>query len=318
MELFKRNLPWVVSFAFALIIVSGYRFFLSPPANFPSESIVIIPQGTSATLVAKELADAHVIASPTLLELVLRMSGKGDSIQAGAYRFQTPQNLFRIAYRIVVGEFGLPLSRITFVEGITVREAAEQVQETFSTIVADDFLNAGKPYEGYLFPDTYFFSTKADAESIVNTMRENFNTKIASLSTDIQASEHSLSDIVTMASLVEKEARTVPNRRLVAGVLWNRLEQKMPLQVDAVFGYIYNRDTYSPSLSDLKVDSPYNTYIHKGLPPGPICNPGIESIEAVLNPTKTDYLYYLTGSDGVMYYATTYAEHQSNRRKHLN
>ena len=121
-----------------------------------------------------------------------------------------------------------------------------------------------------------------------------------------------------MASLVEKEARTDANRRIVAGVLWNRLALGMPLQVDAVFGYIFDRDTYSPSFEDLKVDSPYNTYTHKGLPPGPISNPGLESIYAALYPTKTNYLYYLTGRDTLMHYAKTYAEHQANRRKYLD
>ena len=97
--------------------------------------------------------------------------------------------------------------------------------------------------------------------------------------------------------------------------MWNGVELGMPLQVDAVFGYIFNRDTYSPSYADLKVDSPYNTYTHRGLPPGPICNPGIESIQAVLHPTKTKYLYYLVDGNGAIYYATTFAEHQSNQRK---
>jgi len=91
----------------------------------------------------------------------------------------------------------------------------------------------------------------------------------------------------------------------------------MPLQVDAVFGYIFNKDTYSPSFADLKIDSPYNTYTRIGLPPGPIDNPGLDSIEAVLHPTKTNYLYYLTDKNGVMHYAATFAEHQSNQRKYL-
>ena len=148
-------------------------------------------------------------------------------------------------------------------------------------------------------------------------MRANFNTKIASSSRDIVASGHTLSDIVIVASLIEKEARTIANKRIVAGILWNRLALGMPLQVDAVFGYIFNRDTYSPSFEDLKVDSPYNTYTHTGLPPGPISNPGFDSIDATLHPTKTDYLYYLTGSDNLMHYATTYAGHQTNQRTYL-
>ena len=105
---------------------------------------------------------------------------------------------------------------------------------------------------------------------------------------------------------------------MIAGILWNRLERNMPLQADAVFGYIFDRDTYSPSFADLKVDSPYNTYTHKGLPPGPICNPGLDSIQAALHPAKTNYLYYLVDKNGVIHYATTYAEHRLNEQKYLH
>ena len=108
------------------------------------------------------------------------------------------------------------------------------------------------------------------------------------------------------------------SKRVVAGILKNRLKLDMPLQVDAVFGYIFGRGTYSPSYADLAVDSPYNTYTHKGLPPGPISNPGLDSLEAAANPAKTDYLYYLTGKDGLMHYATTHAGHQANRKKYLD
>jgi UPF0755 protein len=105
---------------------------------------------------------------------------------------------------------------------------------------------------------------------------------------------------------------------MVAGILYNRLAHNMPLQIDAVFGYIYGRDTYSPSYKDLRVDSPYNTYTHVGLPPTPIDNPSLDSLLAAVNPEKTTYLYYLTGRDGTMHYATTYKEHQANVRKYLH
>ena len=295
MDFFKRNLPWVVSFALAVLFVGGYRLLLSPPSNFPSGSIVIIPDGSSAPLVAKELSDAHVVAQPMLLQLILRISGKSDGIQAGAYRFQTPQNLFIIAYRITTGEYGIPFPRVTFPEGMTLSEMASQAAGIFPEISAAEFLRVGEPYEGYLFPDTYFFQQTADAETIVKAMRANFNTKITQLSKDVAASGHSLSDTVKMASLIEKEARTGTDKHIVAGILWHRIALGMPLQVDA------SRDTYA----------------HTGFPPAPICNPGLDSFIAALHPTETKYLYYLTGNDGLMHYATTFAEHQSNLRKYL-
>lgn len=317
MDFFKKNIPWLVAFTLALSIVGGYEALFAAPASFSPGSIVRIVPGASVPEIAKELEDAHIIKHPTLLRAVLRIAGASNSVQTGVYKFDTPQNLYVVAHRLVTGDYGLPPVRITFVEGVTVREMAQQAAHAFPDISAEDFLSAAKSQEGYLFPDTYFFQSGADAASILAALRANFDTKIALLSSEIKASGRSLSDTIILASLVEKEARTSVNRHIVAGILLNRLERKMPLQVDAVFGYIFGRDTYSPSFSDLKVDSPYNLYTHTGLPPGPIDNPGLDAIEAVIHPTKTNYLYYLTGRDDQMHYATTYAAHQANQKKYL-
>lgn len=276
-----------------------------------------VARGTSVPEIAEKLAAAHIISHPLVLRLLLRVSGESGNIKPGVYQFMTPQNAFVVAYRLVTGAYGLPPVRITFIEGTTVQEAATHVAGAMPGITADEFLTAADGQEGYLFPDTYFFQPSDDAASIVAAMRANFDTKIASITPEINASHHSLADIVTMASILEKEARTSTDRRMVAGILWNRIRLGMPLQVDAVFGYIFNRPTYSPSPADLVVKSPYNTYLHIGLPPGPIDNPGLDSLEAATQPTKTRYLYYLTGHDGLMHYATTYAGHQANLRKYL-
>lgn len=317
MDFFKRHAQWVYSFAVAVLLVAGYSLVLSPPPNFPSGDIIVITRGASVSDITGQLANAHVIRHPSALNFILRISGASMRVQSGAYLFSSPQNVFSIANRLAAGAYGLPPIRITFPEGVTVRDIAAKVAEALPLIPAGDFISAGKSEEGYLFPDTYLFQPDSDASAIVSAMKMNFNLKMAALSGDIQASGHSLSDIIILASLVEKEARTTANRRIVAGILLDRLALGMPLQVDAVFGYIFNRDTYSPSLADLKVVSPYNTYLHKGLPPGPIDNPGLDSIDAALHPTKTNYLYYLTGSDNLMHYATTYAAHQANQRKYL-
>lgn len=317
MDSFKQYIPWMVAFVLAVSIVGGYRALFAAPASFSPGSIVRIAPGTSAPEIAKELADAHIIAHPILLRALLRVIGESNNIQTGVYKFENPQNLFVVAYRLIMGEYGLPAVRITFVEGVTVREMALQVAESFPDITVEDFTTAAKPQEGYLFPDTYFFQPEVDAKGIVAALRANFDTKIAPLQIEISASGRSLSDTLVLASLVEKEARTSVNRRIVAGIFLNRLQIGMPLQVDAVFGYIFNRATYSPSSSDLKVNSPYNTYTHAGLPPGPIDNPGLDALDAVVQPTKTNYLYYLTGNDDQMHYATTYAAHQANQKKYL-
>lgn len=315
MVFFKRN-PWVAVTACAVFLVA-YTAFFSPPRNF-SSGIVVIAQGSSISDVTKLLSDAHVVAHPTVMRFLLRISGRSNSVRAGAYFFEKPENAFVIVRRVVMGVYGLEPVRVTITEGMTVRNIAERLAGGLPLISAQDFISAAAPYEGSLFPDTYFFSVSSNTDSVIAAMRTNFDKKMTALLSDINASGHSRSDLITLASIIEKEVRTNENKRIVAGILWKRIAIGMPLQVDAVFGYIFKRDTYSPSFADLKVDSPYNTYTHKGLPPGPISNPGLASIEAVLHPTKTEYLYYLTGKDGVMHYAKSFAEHQANRRRYLD
>lgn len=303
--------------AAVVVLLIGYVFFIAAPSNFPTGKRVVVPRGGSVSEVADTLARAHVIRSSLALESALRLSGASGKVQAGTYLLDAKENVFTIAHRLATGAYHLPPVRITFPEGDTSRDIAEKVSAAFPAISQPEITSRAKAQEGYLFPDTYLFPPDATTQSVLETMRANFDAKIASLLSEVQTSGRSLSDIVTVASLLEKEARTDENRRIVAGVLWNRIARGMPLQVDAVFGYIYNRDTYSPSYDDLKIDSPYNTYTHKGLPPGPIGNPGLESIQAALHPTKTSYLFYLTDKNGVMHYATTYAAHQSNQEKYL-
>lgn len=317
MSFLKLHAQWLYSFVAALILVGGYVFFVTPPQDFPSGESVVISRGTSMFDITEQLADANIIKSPVALRFILRTSGASTSVKSGTYLFDMPQNVISVSNRIINGAYGLPPVRITFPEGVTARDISQKVAEALPLISAESVVREGKQYEGYLFPDTYHFLPDENATSVIDTMRKNFDAKIAPLLSDIQTSGRSLSDVIIMASLVEKEARTEVSKRIVAGILWDRLALGIPLQVDAVFGYIFDRDTYSPSYADLKVDSPYNTYTNKGLPPGPISNPGLESINSALYPTKTKYLYYLSGSDNLMHYATTYAEHQSNRRKYL-
>ena len=317
MDFFRRHLWRFSPFAVVLFLAASYFFIFAPPSNFPARDSVVVSRGASVADIAEELSKAHLIKHPAVFRLILRISGMSSRVKSGTYLFSTPENALTIANRLTAGAYGLTPIRITFPEGITVREIAERVVEEMPLISAEEIIALGESQEGYLFPDTYLFQPDATAASIVDTLRANFDIKMAPLAADIKTSGRHMRDIVILASLVEKEARTSGNRRIVAGVLSNRLARGMPLQVDAVFGYIFNRDTYSPSLADLKVDSPYNTYLHAGLPPGPIANPGIESIRAALYPAETKYLYYLTGSDDQMHYAATYAEHQFNRRTYL-
>jgi len=308
---------WVVGLACVLAIAVSLYSIIAPPRPFPAGGIVVIAEGATAGEVANILAEKGVVAHPEFLRLIWRVTGTGESIPAGAYRFARPITLLRVAERLSAGQFGIPATRITFPEGTTVLDMAKRVSKTFPQIAASDFLSAAQPYEGYLFPDTYTFQPSATAISIVETLRETFAMKTDALATDVVASGRSFSDIIIMASIIEREARTEQDRHMISGVLWNRVDKGMLLQVDAVFGYIYSRATYSPSYADLTVNSPYNTYRHAGLPPGPISNPGLSSIDAALHPTLNKYLFYLTGRDGLMHYSVNYAGHKANLNAYL-
>ncbi|MEK7604677.1 MAG: endolytic transglycosylase MltG [Patescibacteria group bacterium] len=309
---------WAVAGVVVLFCLLSYAYLFGSPTAFPTGEIFVVKKGDPAPVIAQKLAAARLIRHESLFPYVLRLFGSATTVQAGAYNFSKPQSSLLIAWRLGHGDYGIPPARITIFEGLTVREIADRVADALPEISAEEVRVAGKEYEGYLFPDTYIFPPGADADSVVQAMRTTFDAKIAPYAAEIRASGRRLSDIVIMASLLEREARTLETKRVISGILWRRLLIDMPLQVDAVFGYIFARPTYSPSYEDLKVDSPYNTYLYRGLPPGPICNPGLESIEAALHPTKTPYLYYLTDRDGVMRYAATYAGHQANQAKYLS
>ena len=148
-------------------------------------------------------------------------------------------------------------------------------------------------------------------------MNNNFNKKVEKLNLTL-LSDNELNKIVTMASLIEKEAGNNEEMPFISGILSNRLKKNMPLQVDASFIYLLGKKSSDLTKDDLKIDSPYNTYVNKGLPPGPINNPGMNAILASLNPAKTPYYFYLHDKDGIIHYAKTFEEHKINKRKYLN
>jgi UPF0755 protein len=298
------------------VLCAAGTLFTSPPGRQGAPVIATVTPGESAYTVAETLAQAGVVRHAGVFALALRLTGNTDSIHAGQYLFEAgEEGMLEIAHRLSHGTFNTIPVTLTFPEGISVREMAVKIEKEFGTGAL--FVEEAAKHEGFLFPDTYRFWMHDTPEAIISAMRARYAEKIAPFRDAISASGHSEKEIITMASLLEKEARTPEVRQILAGILWERIRLGMPLQVDAVFGYIFNRATYSPSFADLKVDSPYNTYLHKGLPPTPINNPGLESMYAALRPTPSDYLYYLTDKQGVMHYAKTYAGHQENERLYL-
>ena len=294
-----------------------FAIFLSPPTDFPKGAVVSIPAGTSVREAGAILVSAHVIRNATLFGKVIALVYP-HGIVANDYAFSRPESLFTIAHRLAEGKTELTPIKVTFPEGSTALEMAGILKRALPDFDANSFYTLAKPYEGTLFPDTYFIMPGSDPAKVISTMRAEYEQHLAPLRQQIAAFGHPESDVIIMASILEEEARQPETRQIVAGILWKRLANGMPLQVDSVFGYILGKSGYAPTPADLKIDSPYNTYIHTGLPPGPIGNPGVASIQAAITPIATPYLYYVTDKEGNIYYAATFAQHQANIQKALH
>ena len=311
-------LRWVVV-ACAIILVCAVgtvlyaKTALTPPATFPIGEDITIEEGLTVSAIADVLSAQGVIRSSLAFYLYMEYAYQGTYIQAGTYRFDEPLRVAEVARILTNGEERSPTVKVTFPEGFTIKNMAVYLGDVLSIPDTVSIMQ----YEGYLFPDTYFISRDTTFENLLTTMRETYEDKITPLRDQIAASGLSEPEVITLASLLEREANDSESMRMVAGILSNRLKIGMPLQVDATLEYLTGRTSAELTPDDLETDSPYNTYVHSGLPPTPIANPGIEAITAVLEATSSPYLYYLTGKDGNFYYAKTFEEHKQNKARYL-
>ncbi|MEI6057722.1 MAG: endolytic transglycosylase MltG [bacterium] len=309
----------------AIICVCAAWLFVEsrPVTNFVPNTLVRVNKNMSLSSVGALLQKQNIIRSTYLFRIAVTLSGKTSTVNAGDYFFQTPLSVWQVADRLVHNEQGLTPARVTFPEGTSVRGMSVILPSIFSSSTtgfafdAKKFAALASTSEGYLFPDTYFFPPNVTADTVVSTMKATFNQRVKTINSQIVASHHSLGDVVIMASILEKEALTDTDRRIVAGVLWKRIADGMPLQIDPPFAYALGKTSDALTTADLQVDSPYNTYRHKGLPPTPINNPGLEALTAAVNASSTPYWFYLSDKKGVMHYAATYEGHLANRAKYL-
>lgn len=287
------------------------------PRDFPAGKIVTVEKNMGLSAAADLLYANNIIRSAFLFKIYAILLGGKNHIIAGDYLFAQQESSFHIAYRLVQGAGDIPIVRITIPEGATVKEISNILSRTLPKFDTAGFLSSAQPYEGYLFPDTYFFAITVKSPEIVRTLEETFNRKTASISSQIRASGRSFGDVIKMASIVEKEGLNEKDRRIIAGVLWKRIDAGMALQVDPPFVYILGKSSLSLTRKDLATSSPYNLYVHKGLPPTPIDNPGLDAITDTVNPTKTDYWFYLSDMSGNMHFAATHDQHVANKQKYL-
>lgn len=291
--------------------------FLQYPQPFPTRSLVVIPEGVSFAEASALLKSAHIISSTTLLRLSAGIVGGAENIRAGEYLFEKPIGVLTVAYRLIHGEYHLEQVKVVLPEGSTNAMMADSISKKLPSFDTNTFLSQAHDREGYLFPDTYFFFVNARPDDVIATLSKKSDSVLAEYADAIASSTRSREEIVTMASIIEEEARGAEDQRVVSGILWKRFDVDMALQVDATFAYILGKTSSELTHDDLQTDSPYNTYTRTGLPPTPISNPGRGALEAALFPTKTPYWYYLTGTDGVTHFAKTFEEHKKNKELYL-
>ncbi len=315
---FFRNHNNVFIFIGILILVcSTWIYSTSAPKNIEIPISVVIEEGSSLKEITKHLKEVGLIRSKTVVNALIIL-GAGDSrVVSGEYLFESHPSAFDVVRRITRGDFGIDVKEVTFPEGVTVEEIALIMESRYPYFEKEAFMQLASESEGLLFPDTYLFLENVKAYEVYGVLKDNFEKKITEISGLLKESKRSLEDVVIMASIVEKEA-TADSRQEVANILWKRLEMGMPLQVDATFVYSIDKGTFDLTKKDLTdEENPYNTYIHEGLPPTPIGNPGLDSLKASATASNTKNLFFLTGHDGEMYYATTFDEHKTNKRKYL-
>lgn len=307
----------------AIIIVLGafsmyaYLALIQPPVQFPIGQLVSVPEGETVAQIANTLKEQGVIRSPLTFRFLISVFGTERHVRAGDYLFKEPKDVFSVARAMSIGAFGLEPARIRIPEGATTREMAIIYGSRLERFSAENFLAQAKPLEGYLFPDTYFFLPNATEATVIETMRQNFDAKIAQIQPQINSFGKPLSDVVIMASIIEREARNSADRRLISSVLWNRMKKGMPLQVDVTFLYTIGKGTFQLTVKDLTSDSPYNTYKYKGLPPTAIGSPSLDALEAAVTPTKSDYLYFLADRNGVTHFCKTWSCQEANKRRYF-
>jgi UPF0755 protein len=303
-----------------MIFLNWYFFTYRAPHDFPINQAIGIANGASISEIAYGLRRDNVIHSSFWFTTLVLLLEHENNVVSGQYYFDHPLTLLQVIDRVTSGEYNMDQLKTTIPEGSTVAEIAAIVKKNYPSFDDKQFIELATEREGYLFPDTYLFGADVRSEKIVAMLTSTFNTKIQQpeITDKVEQFGKPMKEVITMASILEGEARQTRTRRIVSGILWERLKRDMPLQVDATFKYINGKTTADLTLDDLKIDSPYNTYLYKGLPPTPVSNPGLDSISAAITPIQTRYLYFLTGRDGNMYYAETLEEHAENKRRYLD
>lgn len=333
----KRILVWGVILCCLIVLgLAGtrvYIFFTFPPDAEATERILLITPGTPLRRIAEMLQEASVISDKNLFMILARFYREGKSIKAGEYQFTTSMLPTHVLTKLQDGK--IYFRSATIPEGYTIHQIAELLAEqgvvdqekflalAFNQEMAAEFNLDAESLEGYLFPSTYYIHRGMEEKAIIHEMVAQFwKVMTPELQEEIRQKSFTIHEIVTMASIIEKEARVPEEREIISAVYHNRLQTNMKLDSDPTV--IYGIEDFNGNLTraDLQKDTPYNTYRRRGLPPGPIANPGESSILAAIRPAQVKYLYFVARNDGTHQFSHTYQEHlravrkyQKNRKK---
>ncbi|MES2470620.1 MAG: endolytic transglycosylase MltG [Patescibacteria group bacterium] len=266
-----------------------------PPRHFPKDTPFLVNKGDSIKRAAANLQAAGFIHSDLLFSIYARFTDKDKGVIAGIYVFDKPTNMFSMAEKMTKTGGSEPYVKVTIPEGSNNAEIAAILEKRIVNFSKEEFLTGTMELEGYLFPDTYHLSPYSSEDVIIDILRKNFNEKMKPLEPGIKQFGKPLSEVLIMAAIIEEEGKSPESKRMISDVLWKRLKDDMPLQVDVAT----------------------STYATTGLTPKPITNPGLESIQAAINPKPNPYWYYLSDEDGNFHYATSFEDHTANIAKYL-
>lgn len=329
----KHREIWITVVACFLFLFICLFIFLYQSGRDTEEQIFIIERGQNLQEIARDLKKAGLIKSKWYFMFYVWIDNKARELQAGQYSLSPSMSTKEIAQKIINGEVIPGWIEVTIPEGFTMKQIEqrliekglvdpEQYKPYAVNIKQYGFLAdrpKDTPLEGYLFPDTYYFDKKATTGDIVKQMLDNFDRKLTSdLREEIRRQGKTIFQIVTMASLLEKEVKSDEDRAIVSGIFWKRLENSYPLESCATIAYILGIDKWRYTIEDTRIESPYNTYINTGLPPTPINNPGLSAIKAAIYPKETDYNFFLTDPEtGNTIFSKTFEEHNRNKAKYF-
>lgn len=310
-----------------------YNSIISRPLKNDQNIVAIeVKQGDGFYDVLNKLEKQDKLRNKLLIKLKLAIDGKNINLNEGIYEISSETTLDNLIRSLENNSDNVNLVKVTIPEGYNVEEIGERLEEC-GFFTKEEFINAVKGYqlpdfievkdktrynlEGFLYPDTYLIQKGTNAEDIINMMIERFNTVVHQVEEEnnTKLDKSKLFDTITIASMIEKEARVEEDRPLIASVINNRLEKNMKLQLDATVLYSLGYHVETVLNKHLQVDSLYNTYKYEGLPEGPICNPGIESIRAALNPKESNYIYYILQKDGSHYFTNSYDDFLKKKKE---